>query len=377
MSKPEEYILKAAFRLPAKGDTLGMPLFASGTNNILWSVETDDFLKIKRFAPFTRDSSAVEWIDEADAMSPFRKGDYAPIPVWIRGEKRVFPGGVSSEDIEFDIDAGESNRSVFVRLAEILARARRKELISSGEPEEFWQAFRFLSQNFSGGRSWVRRLTTVLRQSPAYFRPTAVERDILVQLMWRWVDLYIGKVSLDVFKDFIVSIRDAPFDFSDRELLLNTASLERLLRGNDKWGTAARLQELGFPNPPQARAVVAASADTSERARRLTSLFDTRLSAEVERRFNSVDRRADAFNENIDDLAALVHLFGHPRLPNEILFRLPIIVKTYFDRMRLAEKRAGRSDEFELLMFYAETFARMGGGDRAVDVMRRAYEKGV
>jgi len=367
-----------------------MPLFTTPNVNHYWAVETDDYLKIRRFTPYTRDSQGVVHLDASDRMALFRKGDYAPIPVWIRGDTLVFPGGIGREDVELDLPEQARSRPVVKRLLGILARARRKEIVATSEIEDFWHSFRFLSQNFSAGSAWLRKLGAVSRQAEAFFRPGSLELDDLRELVWRWIGAYIGRVSVDRFEEFLATVMAVPMDLLDRDLVLSMALLERLLTGGQKRRSLEVSNRLGAPSPQEARARLSHASLNQGPITRFAFTFENKLVAEVQRCFEKVDRD-DLLGhfEALDDFVVLVGLFGPVPLPNWITYTIPKVIKSYFDIMKSmegdiraarsedapAEEIAGLQEDFDAYLEITEAFARMVGGDHGVEVMRQAYAK--
>jgi hypothetical protein len=368
-----------------------MPLFSREGDNYLWAIETDDFLRIRKFVPFLRESEAVESLLSPEGISPFRKGDYAPIPIWLNGHVHLIPGGISIADLAFELPPESEARQVSLRLSGILTRARHKEVIAHGQPESFWQALRFLSQNFSGGAGWLRRLRTVLDQAEAFLRSDAVERGEIRLLLWRWTETYLPKVGLDIAIEFFGLLIQAQRGLLAGDDLIAVAFLGRLLSGNEKRRFLEIGRDLGLPEPGIAFRALEGMADPPERIRRFLLTFEPNLSMQVERCFNAMESNMLAFLEHVDDFLLLVELFGPIPLPNEIRFRVPVIVKSHFEqarsveselaRLRAEQPRSPRIGELEgrlqRTLQLAESFSRMVGGDRGVQIMREAYNRGV
>jgi len=366
-----------------------MPLFTTPSVNHYWAVETDDYLKIKRFVPFTRDTDNVQRLDSGEEMAAFRKGDYAPIPVWIRGDAVIIPGGIAREDLELDIPSDDSDRPVVKRLAGILARARQKEIAAKSEVEDFWHAFRFLSQNFSAGSGWLRKLSSVLRQSQAFLRQGSLERDELREIVWQWVAVYVGRIGVDRFEEFVFTVASAPDDMLEKDFILSVALLERLLTAGQKRRILDVAIRLDMPSPQDARARLSRDWATDGRAKRLAATFDAKLVVEVQRSFEAMDRSLLGYFETIDDFVLLIELFGAVRLPNWIRYSIPKVIKSHFDIMITIETdlsgarlRSVSKEEIEKLeeelreyMRITEAFARMVGGEPGVNLMHEAYQK--
>jgi hypothetical protein len=368
-----------------------MPLFSREGENFLWAIETDDFLRIRKFVPFLRESETIESLTLREGISPFRKGDYAPIPVWLNGHVHLIPGGISIADLAFELPPESEARQVSRRLSGILTRARHKEVIARGQPESFWQALRFLSQNFSGGAGWLRRLRAVLDQVEAFLRLDAVERGEIRLLLWRWTETYLPKVGLDTAIEFFGLLNQAQRENLASDELIAVAFLGRLLSGDEKRRFLEIGRGLGLPEPGIAFRALEEMANPPDGIRRFLLTFEPNLSMQVERCFNAMESSFLAFQKHVDDFLLLVELFGPIPLPNEIRFRVPVIVKSHFDQARYLESELARlraeqpqssrigdiEESLQRILQLAESFSRMVGGDRGVQVMRDAYERGV
>lgn len=369
------YKLTGALRLPLHGDTIGVPLFEDGVSNSYFSVETDHFLRIRRFVTVVKELDRAERLDRPDDYAPFTKGDYSPIPVWIGGEKYILPGSSGREEIEIEIPPDKLNTRVVDRLVSICARARNREFVSSREPEDFLSSYRFLSHNFSGGRAWASKLGSVLRQACAYLHDDSIEWDLINRLISRWVDIYATRVSGPIFSEFVYNISRYPGGVYHPRLIIAAATLERLTTEcfNAGPGTIAGHPDVG--TPVELRELLLSSSAVDHFARRHHISVEAKLATAVERAFES------GLHGHLVQLADLFNILGPLPVSNIAKANFPRVMRGIFTKMSTMNADRGtalkedRSEHWLSLFSLATVLSQVVGDKEAEAKVTSSYQK--
>lgn len=335
MTKEVKYTLVGAIRLPKSGDSIGLPIFTNPPSNMSFTVETDHFLRITKFRAISVDNPDIDYIIGTNYTVHYQRGDFTPMPVWIRGNLRIFGGGMGSYELDLEVDPNTRDFPVLGRLRRIFQRARYKEFASTGEPERFWESFRFLFQNLSGGLQWVTRFRSVMRQAHAYLRPDGVEYPMLTELIEAWIDSYITKTSHAVYKEIVDALSASPTEINP-QLLLSVCAIEQLMFAENTSAIVDVLLPLGLYPVFNCVETIYSHAPMSSFAQRHLRSWEIKYNKALERCFDQAKFR---------HLVFLVENFGRIPLPNHLKYTVPSTINSKFITMRSLETKIIQADE--------------------------------